>query len=145
MKRMETTSFDEDKQLNTQITSKMSKSVAGSGVIVHDEPDIIRKKLRSAYCPEKDIENNPVIEIARYIIFPWTGSFTVDRPSKYGGPASFATAEELNTEYRAGKLHPLDLKNAVAESLVKILEPVRAEFKQHPELLEKMEKMEITR
>ena len=42
-------------------------------------------------------------------------------------------------------MHPLDLKNTVAESLVKILEPVREEFRQHPELLEKMEQMEITR
>jgi len=145
MKRMEATSFDEDKQLNAQISSKMSKSVAGSGVIVHDEPEVIRKKLRSAYCPGKDVENNPVVEIARYIIFPWTGSVTVDRPSKYGGPASFASAGELEREYRVGKVHPLDLKNAVAEGLIKILEPVREEFRQHPGLLEKMEKMEITR
>lgn len=145
MKRMETTNFDEDQKLNTQITSKMSKSIAESGIIVHDEPEVIRKKLRSAYCPEKDIESNPVIEIARYAIFPWTGTVSVDRPSKYGGPVSFANAKELEEEYRLGKMHPLDLKNTVAESLIKILEPVRQEFKQHPELLRKMEEMEITR
>ncbi len=145
MKRMEATSFDEDKQLNAQITSKMSKSVAESGVIVHDEPDVIRKKLRSAYCPEKDVENNPVIEIVRYVIFPWTGSVMIDRPSKYGGPLSFANSKELEEEYRLGKIHPLDLKNTVAYGLIKILEPVRHEFKEHPELLRKMEQMEITR
>ena len=145
MKRMETTSFDEDKQLNAQITSKMSKSIAESGVIVHDEPDVIRKKLRSAYCPEKDVENNPVIEIVRHVIFPWTGSVMIDRPSKYGGPLSFANSKEMEEEYRLGKIHPLDLKNTVADGLIKILEPVRHEFKEHPELLRKMEQMEITR
>jgi tyrosyl-tRNA synthetase len=145
MKRMDTTKFDENQQLNTQITSKMSKSVAESGVIVHDEPETIRKKLRSAYCPEKAVENNPVVEIARYVVFPWTGAFTIDRPEKYGGPATFSTAEELENQFRQGKVHPLDLKNAVAESLIKILEPVRDEFREHPELLRKMEQMEITR
>jgi tyrosyl-tRNA synthetase len=145
MKRMETTTFDENQQLNAQITSKMSKSIAESGVIVHDEPDTIRKKLRSAYCPEKDVENNPVVEIARYVIFPWIDAVNVDRPSEYGGPVTFTNAVEMEKEYRLGKVHPLDLKNGVAEGLIKILEPVRAEFKQHPELLRRMEQMEITR
>jgi tyrosyl-tRNA synthetase len=129
MKRMDAVNFDENQQLNIEITSKMSKSVAEGGVIVHDEPETIRKKLRSAYCPEKETENNPVLEIARYAIFPWLGTFPIDRPAKYG----------------MGKVHPLDLKNSVAESLVKILEPVREEFRQYPQLLEKMKQMEITR
>ena len=144
-KRMDTAKFDENQQLNAQITAKMSKSVAESGVIVHDEPESIRKKLRSAYCPEKDPENNPVIEIARYAIFPWRETLTVDRPIKYGGSTTFTNVEELENQYRQGKVHPLDLKNAVAESLIQILEPVREEFRQHPELLRKMQQMEITR
>ena len=145
MRRMDTTKFDENQELNVEITSKMSKSVTESGVIVHDEPEAIRKKLRSAYCPEKDVENNPVIEIARYAIFPWQETFSIDRPTKYGGPISFSNAEELEREYRMGKVHPLDLKNSVAEGLIKILEPVREEFRQHPDLLHKMEQMNITR
>jgi tyrosyl-tRNA synthetase len=145
MKRMDTTKFDENRQLNEQITFKMSKSIAESGIIVHDDPDIIRKKLRSAFCPQKEVDNNPVLEIARYVLFPWTGTVTVNRPNKYGGPASYTNAGELDTEFRAGKVHPLDLKNAVAEGLITILAPVREEFKQHPELLRRMEAMEITR
>jgi tyrosyl-tRNA synthetase len=144
-KRMDTTQFDENRQLNVQISSKMSKSIAGSGIIVHDPPDTIRKKLRSAYCPEKEVDNNPVIEIARYVIFPWTNTFTVDRPIKYGGKVTFSNAMELEKEYRLGKVHPLDLKDGVAEGLAKILEPVREQFKQHPELLNEMEAIEITR
>ena len=145
VRRMDTTKFDENQQLNAQITSKMSKSVAESGIIVHDAPEIIRKKLRAAYCPEKEIEGNPVIEIVRYVVFPWMDTFTIDRPAKYGGSTTFTTASELEGQYRLGGVHPLDLKNAVAESLIKILEPVREEFRQHPELLRKMEQMEITR
>jgi tyrosyl-tRNA synthetase len=69
----------------------------------------------------------------------------VDRPTKYGGPTSFAAYEELQKDYREGKVHPLDLKNAVAEGLIKILEPVREEFRKRPELMRKMEQIQITR
>ena len=145
MKRMDTTKFDENKALNMEITSKMSKSVSETGVIVHDEPEAIRKKLRSAYCPEKDIQNNPVIELVQYAIFPWQETFSIDRPAKYGGPVAFSNIEQFEEQYRIGKVHPLDLKNAAAEGLIKILEPVHEEFRRHPELLRKMEQMNITR
>ncbi len=144
-KKMDTTQYDENAQLSSQITFKMSKSVAGSGIIVHDEPEVIRSKLRAAYCPPKEVENNPVLEIARYILFPWSGSVIVDRPDKHGGKATFDHMEGLEKEYSQGKIHPLDLKMAAAEGLITILEPVRVEFKKHPELLHKMEQMEITR
>lgn len=144
-KRMDTATFDEDKELSSKISFKMSKSVAESGIIIHDEPETIRNKLKNAYCPQKEIENNPVLDIARHVIFRWTNSITVDRPTKYGGPVTFASCGELEDEYRKGKMHPLDLKNSVAENLIKILEPVRNEFQKHPELLHRMEQLEITR
>ncbi|MGD0177806.1 MAG: tyrosine--tRNA ligase [Candidatus Bathyarchaeia archaeon] len=144
-KRMDTAKFDENRDVSSQISSKMSKSITESGIIVHDEPEAIKHKLKGAYCPQKETENNPVLEIARHIIFPWSNSVSLDRPSKYGGPATFTTYKELESEYRAGKIHPQDLKVSVAESLIKILEPVREEFEKHPELLHKMEQIEITR
>jgi tyrosyl-tRNA synthetase len=144
-KRMDTGQFDENPELSSQISFKMSKSVSESSVIIHDEPETIRSKIRAAYCPPKETKNNPILEITRYISFPWNGSVNVDRPNKYGGPTSFATFEELQKDYREGKVHPLDLKNAVAEGLIKTLEPVREEFRKHPELLRKMEQMQITR
>lgn len=144
-KKMDTAKYDENRELSFQISSKMSKSVSEGGIIVHDEPDTIRDKLKRAYCPQKETENNPVLEIARHILFPWTSAITIERPSKYGGPTTFANYKELEANYGQGKIHPLDLKNAVAEGLIKILEPVREEFRQRPELLRKMERMEITR
>ncbi len=143
--KMDTTQYDENPELSSQISVKMSKSVAGSGILVHDEPTTIRNKLRAAYCPPKEVENNPVLEIARYILLPWLGSVTVERPPKSGGAATFDSAQDLESEYNQGKIHPLDLKNSVAEGLIKILEPVREELRNHPELLRKMEEMEITR
>ena len=47
--------------------------------------------------------------------------------------------------YLKGKLHPLDLKNGVAEALAEILKPVREHFRRHPQTLKKMMEIEITR
>ncbi len=144
-KKMDTAQYDENPEVDSQISFKMSKSIPESSVVIHDEPDVIRNKIRGAYCPPKETKNNPMLEISQYILFPWAGSVTIDRPSKYGGPATFADYKELEKDYREGKVHPLDLKNAVAEGLMKTLEPVREEFRKSPELLRKMEQMEITR
>jgi len=144
-KRMDTAKYDEDQRLSAQISSKMSKSVAESSILIHDEPDAIMNKIRKAYCPPKQLEDNPVFEIAKFICLPWQGSLHVERPSKYGGPMDFTNIGMLEKEYREGKVHPLDLKNSVAQSLTKILEPVRSEFRDHPHLLRKMQGIPITR
>jgi tyrosyl-tRNA synthetase len=137
--------FDENVELNTQISSKMSKSVPESSILIHDEPDVIKNKIQKAFCPPKEILNNSVIELARYISFPWTGLLHIERPQKYGGSITFADYKDLEENYRAGNIHPMDLKAAVGDSLVDILEPVRVEFTQHPELKRRMESMQITR
>lgn len=144
-KRMDTTQYDEDASLSVQISSKMSKSIPESSIVVHDEPEVIRNKIRNAFCPPKETENNAILEMARYISFPWLGTVEIDRPEKYGGPRIFTKPQDLEQEYRDGKIHPLDLKNAIAENLIKILEPVREETKRRPELLRKMEQLQITR
>jgi tyrosyl-tRNA synthetase len=144
-KKMDSTIYDENTELNSQISFKMSKSVPESGVIIHDEPDIIMDKIRNAYCPPKETMNNPMLEIAHHILFPWLGSVVIDRPEKYGGSTTFAAFKELENDYREAKVHPLDLKNTVAKGLIRILEPVREEFRKRPELLRKMERLEITR
>jgi tyrosyl-tRNA synthetase len=74
-----------------------------------------------------------------------TNELTITRPPKYGGTETFTHYAELEKAYREGKIHPLDLKNAVAEALIRILEPVRDHFKRHPEKLERMKEIEVTR
>jgi tyrosyl-tRNA synthetase len=143
--RMDTAQYDENSNLSTQISVKMSKSVPESSVLIHDDPEVIRAKMRGAYCPPGDIENNPVLEIMKYVVFMWKDSARVDRPSKYGGEVVFTNYRQLEKEYSDGKLHPQDLKNAAAEELVEILEPVREEFNRNPKMLREMEKMQVTR
>ncbi len=137
--------FDENAELNVEISSKMSKSIPQSSILVHDAPEEIASKIKNAYCPPKVVKNNPILELARLIIFPEMDCLEIPRPAKYGGPETLESFESLVNVYSEGKIHPLDLKNGVTESLVEILKPVREHFSRHPETLEKMLKIEITR
>jgi len=125
------------------IASKMSKSVPERCIFIHDEPEEIRRKVRRAYCPPRQAEGNPVMEIARLIVFPLKSSLTVRRPS--GGPRTYEGFSDLERDYLKGDVHPLDLKEAVAEALIEILEPVRRYFKGREKVIEEVRELEATR
>jgi tyrosyl-tRNA synthetase len=88
------------------------------------------------------------MDIAKHIIFREAKTLTIERPAKFGGPIEFQSYGELEAAYAQGKLHPQDLKNTVAEKLVKILEPVRRYFetnKEAKQCLEAVKKSKVTR
>lgn len=64
---------------------KMSKSMTDSAIFMEDSKSEVDSKIKNAYCPEKVVEGNPIVEYTRYIIFGALGKFTVKRPEKYGG------------------------------------------------------------
>ncbi len=118
---------------------KMSKSKPESAIFVTDSDEEIVKKIRAAYCPPREVENNPVLAIAKYIVFPNVDTFVVERKPEYGGTVEFHSYEELEEAYRSGRLHPLDLKNAVAQYLTKILDPIRRRLLSDPKMREALE------
>lgn len=126
------------------VEAKMSKSNPDSAVFLHDPPEEISRKLKGAFCPA-ELENNPVIEIMRLVVFPRLGRVKIDRPAKYGGPIEFGSFDELAESYSKGRLHPQDLKKGATDSLVQILEPVRSYFERHPENLERVKALTVTR
>ncbi|MFY1644802.1 tyrosine--tRNA ligase, partial [Methanoculleus bourgensis] len=101
---------------------KMSSS-AGNVISVAESEEDIRQKMKKAFCPP-EIENNPVLQILQYHIFPRAGMVTIRRPAKFGGDREFTTYEDLERAYAAGEIHPLDLKSAAADHLIDILAPV---------------------
>ena len=109
---------------------KMSKSVQGSGISITDSYEEIKKTMKNAYCPEKTTEDNPVLQIAKLIIFPKFEKIKIERPEKFGGNLEIKNCDELENLYREGKIHPLDLKNTVAEYLEKIIKPIREKYVQ---------------
>ena len=109
---------------------KMSKSKPNTCIFIHDEPAEIRKKINHAFCPEKEIEFNPILDWARHLIFRKKDvKLEIKRPNKFGGDVSYFDYESLKKDYADGKLHPMDLKKGVAEALVFLLEPARKHFK----------------
>lgn len=128
------------------LEAKMSKSKPDAMLSIHDNSETVKRKMSKAFCPEKQIEGNPVLEICRYVIFPELQgeSFLIERSEKFGGNLKFTNYEELEQAY-AGGLHPLDLKNATAKYVNKILEPVHAYFEKHPDNYNKMKKSGIIR
>jgi tyrosyl-tRNA synthetase len=129
-------------------SAKMSKSKPETCIFLYDTPEEIKQKMVRAFCPEKTVQFNPVLDITKHIIFRETKTLTIERPAKFGGPIEFQNYRELETAYAQGKLHPQDLKNTVAEQLIKILEPVRTYFKNNKEAaqcLNTVKKANVTR
>jgi len=137
----------EDKIQEVWSSLKMSKSIPGSAVFIHDSEEEIKKKISNAFCPERETKFNPVLDWTKHIIFPIKNKLEIKRSEKFGGNLEIKNYEDLERIYKEGKLHPLDLKNAVAESLIKILEPARKHFsKGNPlKMLKELEALIITR
>ena len=112
--------------------AKMSSS-KGNFIAVDDESATIEDKIKKAFCPPKVVKDNPVIEYAEHIVLPALGRLEVKRPARYGGPLEVRDSRELRKLYAAGKLHPADLKAAVAGAVIELLAPVRQYFEKHPE------------
>ena len=113
------------------VEAKMSKSKPDSAIFIHDSPQDIARKLKGAFCPAKQLENNPVLELCRLVIFS-AGRLRILRPEKYGGDLDIGSFEELSGLYSAEKLHPADLKTGVAQALADMLAPVRQYFDKNP-------------
>lgn len=108
---------------------KMSSSVKESMISIKDSEGEIRKKLNKAHCPEGEVNENPVLMIAKLIVFPKFEKIKISRPEKFGGSVEFKSYSDLEEAYSKKELHPMDLKNAVAENLVKICGEIRKNFK----------------
>ncbi|BBL61792.1 tyrosine--tRNA ligase [Methanobrevibacter arboriphilus] len=102
---------------------KMSSS-KGNFIAIDDSESEIRKKINKSFCPMKEIEGNPIIELATHFIFTNQNKIIIERPEKFGGNLKL-TEKELVDIYAAGELHPMDLKNAVSSFLISYLASVR--------------------
>ncbi len=124
-------------------SAKMSKSKPNSNITIHDDDASIKSKMKKAFCPpEKEKEDeNPVLLLCKYILFPRLGRLDITRPEKFGGNISFACYDDLSDAYYSGVLFPLDLKNGVTENLIKVLTPVREYFTVHPENYDTMKEI----
>jgi len=121
------------------IGKKMSASDTKSKIDLIDDEPTIKKKINSAECVAGNPDNG-IMAFLKYIIMTIKhdkkDKFIVKRDKKYGGDLVYDNYEQIEKDFVSKKLHPLDLKNAVSEEIIKILKPIQKEKK----ILEKLGK-----
>ncbi|RLG24799.1 tyrosine--tRNA ligase [Methanosarcinales archaeon] len=103
---------------------KMSSS-KDNYISVDDDEKTVEKKIGKAFCPKGVADENPVIELFRYHIFPRFSVVEVKRAQKFGGDLCYDTYMELAEDFAKEKRHPMDLKKAASEYINLLLDPVR--------------------
>jgi|TARA_Y100000310_G_scaffold96067_1_gene93838 tyrosyl-tRNA synthetase len=126
---------------------KMSKSKPDTCIFIHDSEKEVKRKINKAFCMEKEIDYNPILDWVKRLIFPINGELKINRPEKFGGNLEYKSYPNLEKDFAKGDIHPVDLKNSVADALIKILKPARDHFLSGnaKRMLEELNEMMITR
>ncbi len=134
--------------VDAAISKKMSKSNPNSAIFMTDSEEEVKKKFKKAYCPEGKVEDNPILEYFKYIIFEKFDNIEIERSEKFGGNLEINSYADLEKLFSGKKIHPLDLKNSCAKYINLLLGPVRDHFsknKRAKSLLEKVNGFNVTR
>ncbi|KAF2634191.1 Nucleotidylyl transferase [Massarina eburnea CBS 473.64] len=115
---------------------KMSASDPDSKIDVLDTADAVKKKLKKAFAPPKQVEENGVLSFVEYVLLPagelkhGTPKFVVER--RDAEPLVYTDIKKMQEDYVNDVLSPQSLKPAVTEALIELLAPVQAEFQASP-------------
>lgn len=119
--------------------AKMSSSVESSKIDLMDSPEKVKEKINAANCPIA-VEENGVLAFLKYVIMAQKkdkGEYLlVTRQKKFGGDITYDSYEKLEQDYLGKKVHPSDLKSAVAEEVNRLLEPIRQHMKGKEKLVD---------
>jgi tyrosyl-tRNA synthetase len=121
--------------------AKMGKSQPDSAIFMEDSPEEVARKIKGAFCEEKDVVTNPCIEYFKHIVFMHRSSVKIC-------DTVYDNFESLRDAYFEGKIHPVDLKVCLTAELNSLLEPVNKHFCNDPyakELLARVKSYKVTR
>jgi len=102
--------------------TKMSKSDPSSGIFINDSDEIIEAKIRKSWCEQGKVYDTPLIDIIESIILPKLKVIKIETRSER------LVFDDFNTLLHSvdnDEIHPTDLKNAVSDSLIQIISPLR--------------------
>lgn len=110
------------------IGKKMSSSDEKSKIDLLDDEESVKNKLKNSECAAGDV-NNGMLAFAKYVIMTIKGDkkekFIVERDKKYGGNLEYSNYAEIEKAFLEKKLHPEDLKTAVAKEINSLLKVFR--------------------
>jgi len=109
------------------VGKKMSSSIPKTKIDLTDNEREIKQKINKADCVAGNPDNG-VMAFLKYVVMvvkeDKKEKFVVERPDKFGGVIEFNNYDEVERVFRQKKLHPLDLKNAVAKEICELLNKV---------------------
>jgi tyrosyl-tRNA synthetase len=106
---------------------KMSKSKRNY-ISLRDSAEELERKIMKAYCPQGTVDGNPIIDLVKHYVFPYFGKLKIERDSKFGGDVEYENLDSLLQDFKEMKLHPMDLKRAVAKYLNELIDDARKEL-----------------
>jgi len=120
------------------VGKKMSSSDAKTKIDFVDGADEVKKKINKADCVEGNPDNG-VMAFLKYVIMVIKSDagekFVVERDEKYGGNVEYEDYGNIEQDFIKKKLHPMDLKIAVAKEISELLG--KADIKKLEKLSEK--------
>lgn len=109
------------------VGKKMSSSDSRTKIDLTDSSEIVESKIRKADCVEGNPDNG-IMAFLKYVIMVIKEDkgekFLVSRDEKWGGNLEYSNYSEIEKDFKSKKLHPEDLKNAVAREIVELLSRV---------------------
>ncbi|MFH1711472.1 MAG: tyrosine--tRNA ligase [Nanoarchaeota archaeon] len=114
------------------VGKKMSASDERTKVDLLDSDESVKKKINSAEMVEGEVDNGVMayLENVIMVIKKDKGeSFVVKRDKKFGGDKSYSSYSEVEADFKEKKLHPADLKNAVAIEINNLLDMIKKDKK----------------
>ncbi len=110
-------------------SGKMSSSEPNSKIDFDDTDKQIKKKINKAFSVDGVIENNGLLALLKFVVFKKLDvekrDFVIDRPEQYGGRVSFKTYQEVENAFSKKELASVDLKQGLAEEVIKLITPLR--------------------
>lgn len=80
---------------------KMSSSEEDSKIDVLDAPELVKRKIKKAFCEEGNVADNGILSFAKHVLFPLHGKLVIERPEKFGGQLVFESFDELERQFGA--------------------------------------------
>ncbi len=114
------------------VGEKMSSSIEATKIDLLNDEKTVSKKINKADCVAGNPDNG-ILALLKYFVFVMKedggNKFIIERSEKFGGNLEYKNYEEVAKDFVAKKLHPLDLKNAVAKEINILLENFRKDKK----------------
>ncbi len=106
------------------IGKKMSSSSEDSKIDFLDSEEIVKKKMNKAEFIEGDPDNGVMAFLEYFLMVIKKDNhdkFLIERAEKFGGNIGYDNFENIKKDVISKKLHPMDIKFAIAKEISKIL------------------------